>query len=316
MMRTLTPLLWTWDDLPVGTRNQGPADPSVKKPDGTVARCAVQVAPPDSIEVIDSVVRPGRRAARITHHAGVDPINSTGERCEWADFRPLGSAREDFGTQAWYALAITLDPRFIPPTSWGIIRQLHHASDTGSPPWALRVDRVLDPDNDAAGSLWIAHRDTPTGLEQSWNLAVDVPLATIALLMGIRWGGEPGTTNAGSCEVWGAIGPAAMDRSRPDAWRMIGKWSDTTFFGPWGAYWKGGFYTGERTAAVIVDDGMMRAGTMDEARQFFAPSAKYSQPNPTPAPDPCADVRSRLADVTRRLQDAEAKLSAIRGLLS
>jgi hypothetical protein len=156
-------------------------------------------------------------------------------------------------------------------------------------------------------------------------------LETIALIVGMRWGGEPGATaDSGSCEVWGAVGPAAMDRSRPDAWRLLGKWSDTTFFGAYGAYWKGGFYTGSVISAVVVDDGMMRAATRDEAMKFFAPSSVYAQPTPTPAPtpdptpmpdqtptpDPCAEVRGQLADTTRRLQDAEAKLNAIRGLLS
>lgn len=285
----LTDRLLTFDHLPLGS-TAPPGDGRTSSDwqrgsrtldDGTVIR--------DTTVVVESRSRPGRRSCRVTHHAGVDPINSSGERCEFADFRDPAS-RERYGTEGWYGTAFYLDT-FMPPSSWGIVAQLHHAGGTGSPPFALRVDRWGSDPGGVAGHMYLAYRDTPSGRDLYRLVEPDVPVKTpVRVIWHIRWGGTAGSSYPGLVEMWTRIGgQQAWTQQHPD-----GGWVGTTIFQEsQPSYWKGAWYSGAAQSVTIEHDGIIRASSRAAIEQWFGDPAT----SPPPDPDPHVDMEAIAGDM-------------------
>lgn len=259
-MPTLLPdLTVTFDHLPVGS-----TDPP--------AGAGWQRKTPDTTRVVDSRTRPGKRACRLVHNAGVDPINSSGERLEWS----TGASGERAGSEGWYASAFILDPAWTPPSSWGVVLQWHHDSKTGSPPIAVRADRVWDPDKATAGALYLAGRDGGSAAERAWPLTPDVAVGVpVRVIIHVVWGGEPGSKVPGVVQCWTCIGDQ-LDATRETSWtpeHPAGGWFDTTFYGGPNGYWKGGWYCGSAQPAVLEHDGLIRRQSMAGCLEWFTPPA-------------------------------------------
>lgn len=275
----LTERTLTFDHLPLG---------AVSPPGDGRSSASWQKAAPDTTTVVESRCRPGRRACRMTHNAGVDPINSSGERLEFADFRD-SATRERHGTEGWYGTAFYLDS-YVPPASWGIVAQLHHAAGTGSPPFALRVDRWGGDPGGAAGHLYLAYRDSPSGPERYRLVEPDVPVKTpVRVLWHIRWGGAAGTAYPGLVEMWTRIGSQ-------DGWTQqhpTGGWVGTTCYPESSAsYWKGGWYSGAAQAVTIEHDGIYRGVSRAAVEAWFG-----TEPAPDPDPDPHTDMEAVAQDM-------------------
>lgn len=287
----------TFDHLPLGS-SAPPGDASTSG--------NWQKASPDSTEVVTSRSRPGRKAALLKHNAGVDPINSSGERLEFADFRD-SATRERYGTEGWYGTAFVLD-QLMPPSSWGIVAQLHHAGGTGSPPFAIRVDRWGgDPDTSTPGHMYIAYRDTPTGTEKYRHIEPYVPLGvTVRIIMHIKWGGTATSSYPGLIEMWTSIGGGEWTQQHPD-----GGWVGTTCYQESSAsYWKGGWYSGASIPAVLEHDGIYRGQSRADVESWFG---SVAPPPPPPPPDEDPDVVELLAEIARledELETAEAVIIA------
>lgn len=240
-----------------------------------------QKASPDTTSVVNSRVRSGKKAARLVHNAGVDPINSSGERLEWADFRD-SSTRERYGTEGWYGTGFYLDS-FTPPNSWGIILQLHHAGGTGSPPFSLRVDRWGGDPGGSAGHMYLAYRDTPTGAERYRLVEPDIPVQTpVMVIFHIKWGGTAGSDYPGLIEMWTKTGNNAWVQQHPD-----GGWIGTTCYNESSAsYWKGGWYSGAAQSVTLEHDGLYRGQSRADVEAWLGTSVTTPDPGPDPDPDP------------------------------
>lgn len=268
-----------------------------------------QKASPDSTAVVNSRSRPGRKAALLIHNAGVDPINSSGERLEAADFRD-SATRERYGTEGWYGTAFVLD-ELAPPSSWGIIAQLHHAGGTGSPPFALRVDKWGgDPDTTTPGHMYIAYRDTPTGQEKYLHVEPYVPLGvTVRVKFHIKWGGTATSSYPGLIEMWTSIGGGPWTQQHPE-----GGWKVTTCYQESSAsYWKFGWYSGASISTKLEHDGIYRAQSAADIDAWFG---SVAPPPPPPPPDDEAVLLARIAELEAQVTDLDEENAALSNALT
>jgi hypothetical protein len=112
-----------------------------------------QVMSSDRFKVVTTPVRHGKYSAQITVKSGDDPINSSGERSEYAYMMQNGTAVSETlssGTK-YYAISVMLASNWQPPATesgngnWGILFQLHGPdSYSASPAFALRATTCFD----------------------------------------------------------------------------------------------------------------------------------------------------------------------------
>lgn len=207
------------------------------------------------------ILIPGKYPMEFTLLAGDDPINSSGVRVEWADFRD-SATRENMGTEGWYGFVFQVPLDFASPSNWFIIWQLHQAGG-GSPPFALRLDN---------GKVRIARRDTAYGAEKYWDILPTIPRGVpVRIIMHAKW------ASAGYLEIWHKVGNATE-------WTKIPVFNGVTFYdGP--GYWKSGIYAGnENINRVVYSQGMVRRQSFAEVEAWMAGSGTVPPPPDTAGP--------------------------------
>ncbi|MGZ3461486.1 MAG: polysaccharide lyase, partial [Archangium sp.] len=93
-----------------------------------------QTVSSDRLLVVDSPVREGRYALKVTVHQGDDPINGSGNRNEL-----VYMDHAEPGSEYFYKWSTLFPASFPSSPKWALFTQWHHDGEGGSPPLEFYV---------------------------------------------------------------------------------------------------------------------------------------------------------------------------------
>ena len=214
------------------------------------------------MEIVDYTKARGTRCCRFVYEVNDAYVGGDGAaRCEATDFR---GTVESPGNEGWYATAFYLpsgnefdagDVAFPNFTTWCVVAQMPHASETGaSPPCTLHV---------AYNRIYFQTGHTSTGYTPRY-----VSTSQEGIIRGqwirLIWHSTYSITT-GALECWRKVGSATSWTKVIDV-ANIPLWRTVTGSG----YRKVGLYLGQKTVrATLYHHGYVRRQNFDECAEWF-----------------------------------------------
>lgn len=205
----------------------------------------------DRLLVVDSPVREGRYAMKVTVRKGDDPINASGNRNE-----VLSLKREAAGSEFFYKWSTLFPSSFPRSPKWALFTQWHHDGNGGSPPLEFYVvdDKLTLRLGGSSGKIvWTAPMQ-----REHWN----------DFVLHVKWSPNP---KVGFVELY-HDGKLVLPRT------MV-----ATQYAGQGNYLKLGLYRDESISpdGIVFHDGFIQA-----TRQEDVMPAAVATPEPGPTPSP------------------------------
>lgn len=205
----------------------------------------------DRLLVVDSPVREGRYAMKVTVRKGDDPINASGNRNE-----VLNLKREAAGSEFFYKWSTLFPSSFPRSPKWALFTQWHHDGNGGSPPLEFYVvdDKLTLRLGGASGKIvW-----TSPLQREHWN----------DFVLHVKWSPDP---KVGFVELY------------HDGKVVLPKTMVATQYPGQGNYVKLGLYRDESITpdGIVFHDGFVQATSLEDV---MPGAVATPEPSPTPGP--------------------------------